>query len=150
MRRHSKLLSVTLAAAVLVLAACGSGGSSDSATGDTDSRATAGGVEKLRPKAAEITDQLAAHEWAKVRSQFDDTMKQQLAEDGLANAWFQVVQSKGEYLSRGEPTQLGSPAGTDLLVFDTPLEFEHGSMKSRLTFHADGTIAGLFILVPDA
>ena len=110
----------------------------------------AGGVEVLRPKAAEITDQLAAHEWAKVRSQFDDNMKQGLAEDGLANAWDQVVKEKGEYKSRGEPTQLGSPAGKDLFVFDTPLEFERGPMKSRLTLHADGRVAGLFILVPEA
>jgi len=144
------MLFVTLVVAVL-LAACGSGGSSgDDASDGSDGGAVAGGVEELRPKAAEITDQLAANEWANVRSQFDENMKQKLAEDGLANAWAQVVKSKGEYLSRGEPTQLGSPAGKDVLVFDTPLKFEHGPMKSRLTFHADGTIAGLFILVPDA
>jgi hypothetical protein len=148
---------VTLLVAVL-LAACGSGdsgGDVDAAgdgggSGSTAGERAAGGVEELRPKAAEITDQLAAHEWAKVRSQFDDNMKQKLAEDGLANAWEQVVKAKGAYVSRGEPTQLGSPAGKDVLVFDTPLEFEHGPMKGRLTFNADGTIAGLFILVPDA
>ena len=147
MRRQVGALFVTLVVAVL-LAACS--GDSDVANGRSDREATAGGVEELRPKAAEITDRLAANEWAKVRSQFDDNMKQELAEDVLANAWAQVVKSKGEYVSRGEPTQLGSPAGKELLVFDTPLEFERGAMKSRLTFNADRTIAGLFILVPEA
>lgn len=152
MRRHGGVLFVMSVAAVL-LAACGSGTSSDDSGGATDggdSEATVGGVDELRPKAAQITDQLAAHEWAKVRAQFDDNMRQKLAEDGLANAWGQVVKSKGEFVSRGEPTQLGSPAGKDFLVFDTPLEFEGGPMKSRITFHPDGQIAGLFILVPDA
>ena len=150
MRLHGGRLFVALAVAVL-LAACGNGGSDGSSeVAGSDAGASAGGVEELRGKAAEVTDQLAAHEWARVRSQFDDTMKQKLAEDGLANAWSQVVRSKGEFVSRGEPTQLGSPAGEDLLVFDTPLEFENGPMKSRLAFHGDGRIAGLFILVPDA
>ncbi len=150
MRRHGGMLFVTLVVAVL-LAACGSGGpSGDDASGGSDGGAIAGGVEELRPKAAEITDQLAANEWANVRSHFDENMKKKLAEDGLANAWAQVVKSRGGYLSRGEPKQLGSPADKDVLVFDTPLEFEQGAMKSRLTFNPDGTIAGLFILVPDA
>ncbi len=149
MRRQGATLFVTLVA--VVLAACGSGSSSGGdSSGSNDGGAVDGGVEELRPKAAAITDQLAANEWAKVRSQFDENMKAKLAEDGLANAWAQVVKSKGAYVSRGEPTQLGSPAGEDLLVFDTPLEFEQGAMKSRLTLHTDGTIAGLFILVPDA
>ena len=150
MRRRGAVLFVTLVVSV-ALAGCSTGRSSDSSGGiGVAPGAAAGRVEVLRPKAAEVTDQLAAGEWAKVRSLFDDTMKERLAEDGLANAWDQVVKEKGRYVSRGEPTQLGSPAGTDVLVFDTPLEFEHGPMKSRLSFHADGTIAGLFILLPDA
>ena len=154
--RQAVCLIVTLLLAVLA-SACGSeeSGTSDRAGGggavDATEEATAeDGVEQLRPKAAEITEQLAAHEWAKVRSQFDDNMKQKLAEDGLANAWDQVVKAKGEYVSRGEPAQIGTLAGEDVFVFDTPVEFERGPMKTRLTFRADGTIAGLFILVPDA
>jgi hypothetical protein len=134
----------------VTLSACdGGGGSGSSSVSGADTSEGADlVVEELRPRAAAITDQLAAHDWAKVRAQFDDTMKKKLAEDGLANAWGEVVKTKGEYRSRGEPVQLGSPAGKDLIVFDTPLEFERGAMKSRLTFHPDGTIAGLFILVP--
>ena len=144
-----------IASLAVVLAACGGGDGSvtaddDGGNGAAEEASTADGVEALRPKAAEITDQLAAEKWAEVRAQFDDNMKAKLAEDGLANAWAQVVKAKGEYVSRGEPTQLGSPAGEELYVFDTPVEFEQGPMKTRLTFHADGTVAGLFILVPDA
>ena len=160
MRRHGGMRFV-VALLGLALAACGTedgstsaddtdAGARTSATPPSAEPATEDGVEALRPKAAEITDQLAAHQWAEVRSQFDEGMKAKLAEDGLANAWAQVVKAKGEYVSRGEPTQLGSPAGEEHYVFDTPVEFEQGPMKTRLTFHADGTVAGLFILVPDA
>lgn len=146
--------------AAVVLAACGTGtadggdapttAAADRTDNGEPSDAPATGVEALRPKAAEVTDRLAAEEWAAVRADFDENMKSKLAEDGLANAWKQVVAAKGDYVSRGKPTQLGSPAGQDLYVFDTPVEFERGPMKTRLAFHPDGTIAGLFILVPDA
>ena len=38
---------------------------------------------------------------------------------------------------------------TDLLAkHDTPLTFERGEMRSRVSFHANGEIAGLFLLAP--
>lgn len=134
-----KLLAVLCASVALTGACSSSEGSGDGAVGD---------VEALRPKAAEVTDRMAANDWKAVRADFDETMAKALAEDGLANAWAQVVEEKGAYVSRGEPTQvpkLGEP-----LVFDTPMTFEKGEMKSRVAFHADGRIAGLFILVPEA
>jgi hypothetical protein len=91
---------------------------------------------------------MVANDWEAVREDFDETMRKGLAEDGLANGWAEVVATKGAYVSRGEPTQVPKPGA--LTVFDTPLTFEKGEMKSRITFHADGRIAGLFILVPEA
>jgi len=133
-----KLLAV-LCALVGLTGACASLRGSETAVGD---------VEALRPKAAEVTDKMVANDWKAVRADFDETMAKGLAEDGLANAWAQVVQLKGAYVSRGEPTQVPKPG--QHLVFDTPMTFEKGDMKSRITFHADGRIAGLFILVPEA
>jgi hypothetical protein len=107
----------------------------------------------LKTKAAEITDDLADHDWKAVRDEFDDDMKDGLSEKGLEEAWDKVVDLKGRYQSRGKPAQV-TPAGIqvkkDHLVFDTPLQFAKGAMKSRITFHRDGKIAGLFILIPSA
>lgn len=103
---------------------------------------------ELGVRAAEITDLLAANEWRAVREDFDTTMEEQLTEDRLQTAWDQVVAAKGEYRSRGEPSQVPKPG--DFVVFDTPMAFQQGEMKSRVTFHPDGRVAGLFTLVPDA
>jgi len=105
-------------------------------------------VEELRDLASEITDLIAANDWSAVREEFDATMTEQLTEDRLQEAWNEVVAAKGEYRSRGEPTQVPMPG--NVVVFDTPMTFEQGEMKGRLAFHPDGRVAGLFILVPDA
>jgi hypothetical protein len=146
MRRWGVLVLMLVAA--IAAGACGSGSGSSSGSGGGGKKDL--GVEELRPKATDVTDKLVANDWPAVRSQFDDNMKSKLAEDGLADGWKSVVAQKGAFKSRGEPVQKASPAGQDVLVFDTPLEFEQGPMKMRVAFHTDGTIAGLFILNPDA
>ena len=150
MRRTWGLIGLLVISALVLGVACGAETSGGEGRGPDSTDGGGVGVEELRPKAAAITDQLAGHEWAQVRAEFDDTMKRKLAEDGLASAWEQVVKAKGAYQSRGEPKQVGSPAGQPILVFDTPLQFERGAMKSRISFREDGKIAGLFILMPEA
>ena len=131
---------LVLCAVLAIVGACSSPSPSEAeAVGD---------VEELRPKAAAVTDLLVANDWKAVRADFDETMTKALAEDGLANAWNQVVDAKGPFVSRGEPTQI--PVGDGHTVFDTPMTFEKGEMKSRVAFHPNGEIAGLFILVPEA
>ena len=107
-------------------------------------------AQAFRPKAAAITDAWPKNDWKTIRSDFDATLlaAPQVSEAGLAAAWQQVVAKVGAYRSRREPVQIPKPG--DVIVFDTPMEFERGPMKSRVAFHADGTVAGLFILVPDA
>ena len=144
--RDRWVVAVLVVLAALAFGACGSGSSTDGSSSSSDDL----GVEELRPKASAVTDQMIAGDWAAIRAQFDENMKSKLAEEGLANAWGSIVAEKGAYQSRGESAQQGSPAGQDLLVFDTPLEFERAPMKMRLAFHPDGTIAGLFILKPEA
>lgn len=134
MRRLGMLLCFGLLAA-----ACdASGGGGDGAAD----------VEALRPKAAHVTELLVENDWKAVRADFDSTMEKGLSEDGLANAWAAVVAEKGAYVSHGEPTQI--PKVGDTVVFDTPMTFERGEMKSRVTLRPNGEIAGLFILVPEA
>ena len=124
---------VLLAALLLAATACGSGGGP--------------GAEALEQKAATLTDLVAQNDWTAVREDFDATMQAQLDEEGLEAAWRQVTGLRGSYESRGEPARVHKPG--DFLVFDTPMTFERGAMKSRVTFHPDGQVAGLFILFPD-
>lgn len=105
-------------------------------------------VEALRPKAAEITDLLAKNDWKAVRAEFDEPMRKGLAEDGLANVWEKVVATNGAFVSRGAPTQVPKPG--NYAVFDTPMTFERGEVKSRVALRPNGEIAGLFLLEPDA
>lgn len=105
-------------------------------------------VEALRTRAATLTDLLASNDWSAVREDFDTTMSERLTEARLDAAWTQVTQRVGSYRSRSEPTRVPKPG--DLTVFDTPMQFARGDMKSRITFAADGQVAGLFVLVPSA
>lgn len=105
-------------------------------------------VEELRDLASEITDLMAANDWPAVREDFDTTMTEQLTEDRLQTAWDEVVAAKGQYQSRGEPSQIPKPG--NVVIFDTPMTFQQGEMKSRVAFHPEGRVAGLFILVPEA
>lgn len=127
-----------LVVVAVLVTACSSSDASDEAVP----------VEDLAGRAGEVTDQLAENDWEAVRADFDDDMTEKLTGDLLVTAWEQVTASKGAYESRGEPEQIPKPG--DFIVFDTPMTFSEGQMKSRVTFHEDGRIAGLFILEPDA
>lgn len=145
--------STSTAAGVALLGAILTGGCSggeDDGGASADAGTTAPSVDPaaLGTRAAELTDQLGRNEWAAMRTGFDATMTQALSEDGLATAWAQVVGEKGAYTSRGEPVQVTLDG--DVAVFDTPMQFEGGPMKSRISFNAEGEIAGLFILEPGA
>ena len=124
-------LVLGLVACVALLASCGS---------DEPTEADLG------RKAAALTDLVVENDWPAVREDFDDTMLDELSEGQLASAWQQVVQLKGAFRSRGEPVRVVKPGS--IVVFDTPMTFEGGSMKSRISLHPDGDVAGLFILLP--
>jgi hypothetical protein len=97
-------------------------------------------------RAVEVLARVARHRWSDARQDFDDTMAAALDEAGVAAAWTRVIGMVGEYEGRGEPfvRQLG-----DYTVVDVPLHFEAGEMTGRVSFHAHGRIAGLFILLPE-
>lgn len=144
---------MAFAAVVLVMSGCSDegGDTGDTAAEDAADTTTAGSdtdMDTLRLRAAEVTELITANKWAEVRVDFDETMKNGLSEQQLADAWNQVVAAKGAYLSHGEPQQVLKPGA--FAVFDTPLSFANGPMKTRVAFSEDGKIAGLFILVPEA
>jgi hypothetical protein len=100
----------------------------------------------LLPGAAEralgIFADIAAGRWAKARTGFGERMLAEVGADRLADGWAQMIAIVGRFERPGEPVlrQLGKRT-----VADVPLSFEAGDATGRVTFDADGTVAGLFI-----
>ena len=103
------------------------------------------------PGAAELAKSVIedhAHgRWADISARFDDTMRAGLTDEGLAEAWAYLAGLAGAYESRGATDVVR--AG-DFTITNTPLAFEAGDFVARITFRDDRTIAGLYILNPDA
>ena len=64
----------------------------------------------------------------------------------LADTTAQVAGLVGGYEGMGEPFTRGQAEYT---VVEVPLRFEAGDMAGRVVFHADGKVAGLFVLRPE-
>lgn len=102
------------------------------------------------PEAADLTraviDDLAHTRWADVSARFDNTMREGLTEEGLAEAWVHIVGLAGAYEGHGASDTVR--AG-DFTTTNTTLNFEAGDFVARITFRDDQTIAGLYLLSPD-
>jgi hypothetical protein len=74
-------------------------------------------------------------------------MKQAVPADKLTSAWGKYQDEFGKYQSHGTPadSQLG-----DLTVVNVPLQMEKMPGLYRVSFHPDGTVAGMWFLTPDA
>lgn len=94
-----------------------------------------------------VIDDLAHARWADVSARFDATMRDRLTEEGLAEAWAYIVGLAGAYEGHGDTDVVR--AG-DFTTTNTPLTFEAGDFVARITFRDDRTIAGLYIVNPDA
>jgi hypothetical protein len=94
-----------------------------------------------------VIDDHAHGRWADIAGRFDDTMRAGLTEEGLAEAWAYLAGLAGAYESHGDTDAVR--AG-DFTITNTPLAFEAGDFVARITFRDDRTIAGLYILDPDA
>ena len=93
-----------------------------------------------------VIDDLVHTRWADVTARFDDTMREGLSEEGLAEAWAHIAGLAGAYESHGDTEAVR--AG-DLTTTNTPLTFEAGDFVARITFRDDRTVAGLYILNPE-
>lgn len=99
------------------------------------------------PMAADVLAAWADGRYDEVTARFDAAMSERLPATQVGAAWAQVTGMAGRYEQMGEPLvrQVG-----DHTVVDIPLRFEAAGMKGRVAWNADGTIAGLFVLTPDA
>ncbi|MEU8264254.1 DUF3887 domain-containing protein [Micromonospora sp. NPDC048999] len=100
-------------------------------------------------KAIAVFVGLACGDWEAVRADFDTRVAQALPDaDAVAATWAALAGRYGRYEQQmGEPFtyQLG-----DFTVVDIPLRFEAGEQIGRVSFNPDGTVAGLFVLPPEA
>lgn len=95
--------------------------------------------------AGTVIHDLAQGRWAAVSARFDDTMRDRLSDEGLAEAWAHIVGLAGAFESHGDTETVR--AG-DFTTTNTPLNFEAGDFVARITFRDDQTVAGLYILDP--
>jgi hypothetical protein len=97
-------------------------------------------------RATGVLNRIIERRWGDAREDFDRPMSTALDADQLAAAWAHVLGLVGEHEWLGEPfiRQLG-----DYTVVDVPMHFEAGDMKGRVSFRADGKVAGLYFLTPE-
>lgn len=113
-----------------------------------DPRTGAAMAESIRPEMIErgvtLLVNLVEGNYAEVRRDFDETMTNIVGTDAaVAAIWAQLAGLIGEYERMGEPYahQLG-----DYTAIDVPLEFEAGSLTARVSYDAQGKVAGLRFL----
>jgi hypothetical protein len=116
----------------------------DPRTGEPMNTTALAGADDL---ARTVIDDLSHARWADVSARFDATMHDRLTDEGLAEAWAHIVGLAGAYESHGDTEAVR--AG-DFTTTNTRLAFEAGDFVARITFRDDRTIAGLYVLDPDA
>ncbi|MFJ6761064.1 DUF3887 domain-containing protein [Streptomyces sp. NPDC091273] len=76
-------------------------------------------------------------------ARFDATMRTQLPPATLATAWKTFQNQFGRYRSHGDPKDI---TVGEFTAVNVPLRMERTPAEFRVTFHKDGSIAGLFFL----
>jgi hypothetical protein len=94
-------------------------------------------------RALQILNQIIQGEFAAVRADFDSVMQQRLSCEELSSAWAAYQQTLGSYQSHGDPQDVSRG---DLTVVNVPLQMALTPGQLRVTFHGDGTVAGLYFL----
>ena len=118
----------------VLLAACGSGGGGSIAPTPPGPFASA---------ADQVVGDLVAGTFAAVTAKFDPTVAAGLSLASLENNWKTYQELLGSYRSHGSPA---SVMKGQLDVERVPVTMANASGEIRITFHPDGTIAGLYFL----
>jgi hypothetical protein len=133
--RGSRALVIGLLAFGALVAGCGSE--------DADGRVS---DSALVSTSREVVNDVVAGRYAEVRALFDETMKAQLSEQKMDEAWKQFVTLFGEFQRQGSAEVVKS-GGFDVVNIALLMTKREG--QARVTFDADGKIAGLFFLRTD-
>lgn len=100
-------------------------------------------TDKFADDATRLVDNLASEKFAAVVSDFDATVKAQLPESVLAQAWRTYQEVVGNYKNHISVETVRKGA---LSVERVTIITVRGSGEVRVTYHPDGTIAGLYFL----
>jgi hypothetical protein len=150
----SAALAVTVTAATLLaLTACQSGRGGNTASPTTAPSPGASAPAAAAPtspapgqgdkRALQMLNQIIQGEFAAVRTDFDSAMQERLSCEKLSSAWAAYQQTFGSYQSHEDPQDVSRG---DLTVVNVPLHMALTPGQLRVTFHRDGTVAGLYFL----
>jgi uncharacterized protein DUF3887 len=97
-------------------------------------------------RALAIFAEIEAGHWEAAMADFNERMREAVGADRIADGWTQMAALFGRFERAGEPAmrQLGQHT-----IVDVPLSFEAGEGTGRVTFDADGRVAGLFLRPAD-
>ncbi len=126
----------------LALIGCTKSSTSGSASTSTPASTTAASVDFKAAASAVVAD-LAAGRFADVEAKFDATMKGQLPVAIMQNNWGTYLRIVGTYRSHGTPEQV---MRGEIAVERVPITTATGTGEVRVSYHPDGTIAGLYFL----
>jgi hypothetical protein len=101
--------------------------------------------DELANRARETVERIFAGDYAAVRADFDETLSASLSEEQLAEARAQFEEEFGTFEGMGEPEVVERG---ELTVVNIPLDMSEGEGEARITYDAEGKIAGLFLLQP--
>src|SRR5581483_9011897 len=144
-RRKNMIVAAVLATAAVALAGCaGHGGGSNAPASSSPAAAPSTSVTLMSPdqRALAILDDILQGDFTAATANFDVQMKHLTPKD-LANAWRTYQEAFGKYQSHGAPADVQRG---ELTVVNIPLQMERMPGEFRVTFHPDGTVAGLFLL----
>lgn len=82
-------------------------------------------------------------DYAAFTAHFDILMQQKLTPQQMASAWATYQQALGTYQSHRDPEDV--PRG-ELTIVNVRLQMAELPGQFRVTFHKDGTVAGLYFL----
>jgi hypothetical protein len=94
-------------------------------------------------QARTVVDDLAGGRFLRVENKFDPTMSSQLSSVQLSNNWRTYQEAVGTYKSTDNVALVKQG---DLSVERVTITTSTGTGEVRITYHPDGTIAGLYFL----
>jgi hypothetical protein len=139
MRRATALVLL-----LFVLASCGKSNQSRATTSPSATAMVSSSSDYAR-RAQTVVRDLMLGNYEAVRAQFNATMLASLSEQQLVVARTSFVATFGSFKSQGKPEVLERGNAT---VVNVPLTMEKGPAQARISFDADGKIAGLYLLRP--
>lgn len=149
-RSGRQLLLAVAAATLATCALLPVNGSAPAAT-QTHATTTAAGPAAVSTSARTRYDRIAVQtledivngDFTAATAHFDATVRKLLPPDALAGAWGTYQAKFGPYQSHGDPKD---DVTGEFTVVNVPLRMERRPGEFRVTFHEDGTIAGLWFL----